>query len=70
MIASSMSFFARSRENAGSSAGGSTVGSAVGVGVAAVVPHHALADSLMDEISQFAETATDAQLLEESLEIR
>ena len=30
------------------------------IGVAAVVPHHALADSLMEEISQFVETATDA----------
>lgn len=40
------------------------------VGVAAVVPHHALADSLMDEISQFAETATDAEILEETREIR
>lgn len=40
------------------------------IGVAAVVPHHALADSLMEEISQFAETATDAQILEETREIR
>ena len=40
------------------------------IGVAAVVPHNALADSLMDEISQFVETATDAQLLEETREIR
>lgn len=40
------------------------------VGVAAVVPHHALADSLMEEISQFVETATDAQILEETREIR
>lgn len=40
------------------------------IGVAAVVPHHALADSLMDEISQLAETATDAQILEETREIR
>ena len=40
------------------------------IGVAAVVPHHALADSLMDEISQFVETATDAQVLEETREIR
>ena len=40
------------------------------IGVAAVVPHNALADSLMDEISQFVETATDAQLLEETKEIR
>lgn len=40
------------------------------IGVAAVVPHNALADSLMDEIIQFVETATDAQLLEETREIR
>ena len=40
------------------------------IGVAAVVPHHALADSLMEEISQFVETATDAQILEEPREIR
>ena len=40
------------------------------IGVAAVVPHNALADSLMDEISQFVETATDAQILEETREIR
>ena len=40
------------------------------IGVAAVAPHNALADSLMDEISQFVETATDAQLLEETKEIR
>ena len=40
------------------------------IGMAAVVPHNALADSLMDEISQFVETATDAQILEETREIR
>ena len=40
------------------------------IGMAAVVPHHALADSLMEEISQFVETATDAQILEETREIR
>ena len=40
------------------------------IGVAAVVPHNALADSLMDEISQFVETAKDAQILEETREIR
>ena len=40
------------------------------IGLAAVVPHNALADSLMDEISHFVETATDAQLLEEMREIR
>ena len=40
------------------------------IGVAAVVPHSALADSLMDEISRFVETATDAEVLEETREIR
>ena len=40
------------------------------LGLAAVVPHNALADSLMDEISQFMETATDAELVEETREIR
>ena len=40
------------------------------IGVAAVVPHSTLADSLMDEISQFVETATDAEILEETRVIR
>ena len=40
------------------------------IGTAAVVPHCALADSLMDELSRFVETATDAELLEETREIR
>ncbi len=40
------------------------------IGVAAVVPHNALAHSLMEEISQFMETATEAELLEETREIR
>ena len=40
------------------------------IGVASVVPHHAQADSLMDEISRFMETAADAQMLEETREIR
>ena len=40
------------------------------IGAAAVVPHSALADSLMDEISKFVETATDAEILEETREIR
>ena len=39
-------------------------------GVAAIVPNNSLADSLMDEISQFVETATDAQIVEETREIR
>ena len=40
------------------------------IGGAAVVPHSALADSLMDDISRFVETATDAELVEETREIR
>ena len=40
------------------------------IGVAAVVPNNSLADSLMDEVSQFVETATDAEILEETREIR
>lgn len=40
------------------------------LGVAAIVPNHALADSLMDDISQFIEAATDAEVLEEVREIR
>ena len=35
------------------------------IGAAAVVPHTAMANSLMDEMTRFVETATDAQLLEE-----
>ena len=40
------------------------------IGVAAVVPNNALADSVMEEISKFVETATDAEILEETREIR
>ena len=40
------------------------------IGVAAVVPHSVLADSLMEEISRFVETASEAELLEETREIR
>ena len=40
------------------------------IGVAVIVPNNSLADSLMEEISQFVETATDAQILEETREIR
>lgn len=38
--------------------------------VAAVVPHSAMADSLMDEISQFVEDNTESEILEEAREIR
>ena len=40
------------------------------LGVAAIVPHRAMADSLMDEIAAFVEGATDAEILEEQREIR
>ena len=40
------------------------------IGVAAIVPHNALADSLMDEISSFVEENTEAEILDETREIR
>ncbi len=40
------------------------------IGVAAIVPHHAMADSLTQEISRFVEKSTEAELLEETREIR
>ncbi len=39
------------------------------IGVAAIVPHSALADSLMEEISGFVEANTDAELLDATKEI-
>jgi uncharacterized protein YlxP (DUF503 family) len=40
------------------------------IGVAAIVPFNALADHLMDEISGFIEANTDAEILEETREMR
>lgn len=40
------------------------------IGVAAIVPHNALADSLMEEISRFMEENCEAEILEEIREIR
>jgi len=40
------------------------------IGVAAIVPHNAMADSLMDGISAFVEEYTEAEILEEQREIR
>ncbi len=40
------------------------------IGVAAMVPHNAMADSLMDEISVFVEENTEAEILDEQREIR
>ena len=40
------------------------------IGVASIVPHNAMADSLMDEISAFVEENTEAEILDEQREIR
>ena len=40
------------------------------IGVAAFVPHNAMADSLMEEISLFVEENCEAEILEETREIR
>ena len=40
------------------------------VSAAAIVPHSALADSLMDEISAFVEEHTEAEIVDEQREIR
>lgn len=40
------------------------------IGVAAIVPHSAQADSLMDEIVGFVEQSTEAEIVAEEREIR
>ena len=40
------------------------------IGVAAIVPHNAMADSLMEEISLFVEENTEAEIIDEEREIR
>lgn len=40
------------------------------IGIVAIVPHNAMADSLMDEISVFVEENTEAEILDEQREIR
>ncbi|MCR5166818.1 MAG: DUF503 domain-containing protein [Oscillospiraceae bacterium] len=40
------------------------------IGIAAIVPNNALADSIMDEISLFVEENTEAEILDETREIR
>ena len=40
------------------------------IGVAAIVPHNAMADSLMDDISFFVEENTEAEIIDEEREIR
>ena len=40
------------------------------IGIAAIVPHNAMADSLMEEISLFVEENTEAEIIDEEREIR
>ena len=40
------------------------------IGIAPIVPHNAQADSLMDDISDFIEENTEAEILDEEREIR
>ena len=40
------------------------------IGVAAIVPHNAMADSLMEEISVFVEKNCEAEILDEDREMR
>jgi uncharacterized protein YlxP (DUF503 family) len=40
------------------------------IGVAAIVPHNAMADSLMESISIFVEENTEAEIIDEEREIR
>ena len=40
------------------------------IGVVFIVPYNALADSMMDEISQFVEENTEAEILDEMREMR
>ena len=40
------------------------------IGVAAIVPHNAMADSLMEKISLFVEENTEAEIIDEEREIR
>ena len=42
----------------------------IGIGVASIVPYKAMADSLMDEISSFIAANTDAEIIDETREIR
>lgn len=40
------------------------------IGIAGIVPHNAIADSLMEEISRFVEENCEAEILDEKREIR
>ena len=40
------------------------------IATAAIVPHNAMADSLMEDISRFVEENTEAEIIDEEREIR
>ena len=40
------------------------------IGIATIVPHNALADSVMEEISRFVEENTEVEIIDEMREIR
>ena len=40
------------------------------IGVAAIVPHNAMADSLMEDIARFVEESCEAEIIGEEREIR
>lgn len=40
------------------------------IGVAAIVPHNAQADSMMESLKQFVEQSTEAEIVEEEWELR
>ena len=42
----------------------------IAIGVAAIVPHNAMANSLMADISLFVEENTEAEIIDEEREIR
>ena len=40
------------------------------IGIVAIVPHNAMADSSMEDISHFVESNTEAEVIDEEREIR
>ncbi len=50
--------------------GGQDAHQIIVIGVAAIVPHSAMADSLMEEISRVVEESCEAEILDEKREIR
>ena len=40
------------------------------IGIVAIVPHNAMADSLMEDISHFIDNNTEAEIIDEERKIR